>query len=133
MGRVRIVINRPPTEGREPAPPPVVRLADHPTMTVGVAAPCRRRGTTPGTRRHTGDAIRTLYHPHMPVDLLVVLLVILVLVLMWRGPKSLPKLGEALGRGVREARSEAAKAQDEIQSRMGGADEPPKSGDDQPT
>jgi Sec-independent protein translocase protein TatA len=68
----------------------------------------------------------------MPVDLLVILIVILVLVLVWRGPKTLPKLGEALGRGVREARTEATKAQDEIQSRMGGADEPAKPGDDQP-
>lgn len=68
----------------------------------------------------------------MPVDLLLVLLVILVLVLMWRGPKTLPKLGEALGRGVREARTEAAKAQDEIQSRMGGPDEPTTPGDDRP-
>jgi Sec-independent protein translocase protein TatA len=55
-------------------------------------------------------------------DLLLILIVILVLVVMWRGPKTLPKLGEALGRGVREARTEAAKAQDEIQARMG--DEP---------
>ena len=38
----------------------------------------------------------------MPVDLLFVLIIILVLVVMWRGPKTLPKLGEALGRGVRE-------------------------------
>jgi Sec-independent protein translocase protein TatA len=36
----------------------------------------------------------------------VVLVVILVLVLLWRGPKTLPRLGEALGRGVREARRE---------------------------
>jgi Sec-independent protein translocase protein TatA len=41
-------------------------------------------------------------------ELLLVLIVILVLVLLWRGPKTLPKLGEALGRGVREARREAA-------------------------
>ena len=67
----------------------------------------------------------------MPVDLLLVLLVILVLVVMWRGPKTLPKLGEALGRGVREARSEATKAQGEIKSRMGG-DEPTKPGDEPP-
>lgn len=53
-------------------------------------------------------------------DLLLILIVILVLVVMWRGPKTLPKLGEALGRGVREARTEAAKAQDEIQARMDG-------------
>ena len=42
---------------------------------------------------------------------------ILALVLLWRGPKTLPKLGQALGRGVREAREEASKAQAEIQAR----------------
>ena len=45
---------------------------------------------------------------------MVVLIVILVLVILWRGPKTLPKLGEALGRGIREARTEATKAQDEL-------------------
>ena len=60
-------------------------------------------------------------------DVLVVLLIILVLPIIWRGPKTLPKLGEALGRGVREAKSEAAKAQDEIKARMGDTDTP---GDD---
>jgi Sec-independent protein translocase protein TatA len=40
-------------------------------------------------------------------DLLLLLLVILGAVLVWRGPKTLPKLGAALGRGVREARREA--------------------------
>ncbi len=68
----------------------------------------------------------------MPTDLLLILLVILVLVVMWRGPKTLPRLGEALGRGVREARTEAAKAQDEIQNRVSGADEPPRTGEDRP-
>ena len=56
--------------------------------------------------------------PGMPVDLLFVLIIILVLVLMWKGPKNLPKLGEALGRGVKEARVEASKAQAEIQGRV---------------
>ena len=56
----------------------------------------------------------------MPVDLLLVLVVILAVVLMWRGPKTLPKLGEALGRGVREAKTEATKAQAEIQARASG-------------
>ncbi len=59
-----------------------------------------------------------MYHPPMP-DLLIPLLIALVLVVMWRGPKTLPKLGEALGRGVREAKSEATKAQDEIKARVG--------------
>lgn len=62
----------------------------------------------------TGHA---LYHPLMGPDLLLILIVILVLVVMWRGPKTLPKLGEALGRGVKEAKSEATKAQAEIQAR----------------
>ena len=75
---------------------------------------------------------RALYHRCMPTDLVLVLLVILVLVLMWRGPKTLPRLGEALGRGVREARSEAAKAQGEIQNRMDGSDEADKPGGDRP-
>lgn len=61
-------------------------------------------------------------------DLLVILLVILVLVLMWRGPKNLPKLGEALGRGVKEAKIEATKAQAEIQARVEGEPVPPADG-----
>lgn len=42
-------------------------------------------------------------------DFLIVLLVILAVVFIWRGPKTLPKIANALGRGVREARREAAK------------------------
>jgi Sec-independent protein translocase protein TatA len=55
------------------------------------------------------------------MDLLVVLIVVLVVVIMWRGPKTLPLLGKAFGQGVREARKEideiktdvAAKPEDE--------------------
>lgn len=43
----------------------------------------------------------------MGPDVLVVLIIVLIIVLVWRGPRTLPKLGEALGRGVREARKEA--------------------------
>ena len=63
--------------------------------------------------------------PGMPVDLLFILIIILVLVLMWKGPKNLPKLGEALGRGVKEARVEASKAQAEIQGRVADDTTPP--------
>ena len=58
----------------------------------------------------------------MPVDLLFVLIIILVLVVMWRGPKTLPKLGEALGRGVKEAKEGATAAQAEIQARASSDD-----------
>jgi Sec-independent protein translocase protein TatA len=58
-------------------------------------------------------------------DLLLILIVILILVLLWRGPKTLPSLGNALGRGVREAREEASKAQAEIQARASSDEKPP--------
>ena len=41
------------------------------------------------------------------VDTVVVLLIVLGAVLVWRGPKMLPKWGETLGRGVKAARKEA--------------------------
>jgi Sec-independent protein translocase protein TatA len=65
---------------------------------------------------------RALYHPRM--DLLVVLIVVLVVVFLLRGTKTLPKWGEALGRGVRGAKTEAVKAQAEIQARASGPTEP---------
>jgi TatA/E family protein of Tat protein translocase len=40
------------------------------------------------------------------MDILLVLIIVLVVVLMWRGPKTLPLLGRAFGQGVREARKE---------------------------
>jgi Sec-independent protein translocase protein TatA len=64
----------------------------------------------------------------MGSDVVIVLIVILVLALMWRGPKTLPKLGEALGRGVREAKAEATKAQDELRARVGDDDGPADGG-----
>jgi Sec-independent protein translocase protein TatA len=41
------------------------------------------------------------------VDTLVILLVVLVIVVIWRGPKTLPQIGQMLGRGVKAARDEA--------------------------
>jgi Sec-independent protein translocase protein TatA len=62
----------------------------------------------------------------MPVDIILVLVIILGIVVIWRGPKTLPKWGEALGQAVRGARTEATKAQDELQKRL----DDPKSTDD---
>jgi Sec-independent protein translocase protein TatA len=42
-------------------------------------------------------------------DTLVVLIIVLVIVLIWRGPKTLPGIGAMFGRGVKNAREEAAK------------------------
>jgi len=38
------------------------------------------------------------------VDILLVLVVILIIVLVWRGPSMLPQLGEAFGKAVKGAR-----------------------------
>ena len=46
-------------------------------------------------------------------DVVVVLILILIIVLVWRGPKNLPEIGRMFGRGVREARAEAAKLRSE--------------------
>ena len=43
-------------------------------------------------------------------DILIVLVVILVIVLVARGPKMLPRIGEALGRTVKTAREEIPSA-----------------------
>jgi Sec-independent protein translocase protein TatA len=43
------------------------------------------------------------------VDNVVILIVVLILVVIWRGPKTLPQIGAMLGRGVRGARQEAEK------------------------
>lgn len=39
-------------------------------------------------------------------DTFVVLLIVLVVVVVWRGPRTLPEIGRMLGRGVKSARSE---------------------------
>jgi Sec-independent protein translocase protein TatA len=40
-------------------------------------------------------------------DVALVLVVILILAIVWRGPKTLPLIGNMLGRGVKSAREEA--------------------------
>lgn len=40
------------------------------------------------------------------MDIALVLIIVLVVVLIWRGPKTLPMLGKAFGQGVKEARKE---------------------------
>jgi len=54
------------------------------------------------------------------MDLLILLVIVLGVVFMIRGPKTLPKWGSALGKGMRDARTEAGKAQAEIQARASG-------------
>lgn len=54
------------------------------------------------------------------MDILLVLIIVLVLVIVWRGPKTLPLLGKAFGQGVKEARKEI----EDIKSDPDAKDEP---------
>jgi Sec-independent protein translocase protein TatA len=54
------------------------------------------------------------------LDLVIVLLVVLAVVLIWRGPKILPKWGETLGRGVKATRKELSEMQDETKKKDDG-------------
>jgi len=47
------------------------------------------------------------------VDILLVLIVILIIVFIWRGPKMLPQFGEALGKAVKGARDNFSRDSDE--------------------
>jgi Sec-independent protein translocase protein TatA len=53
------------------------------------------------------------------VDLLAVLIVILIVAVVWRGPRTLPQIGAMLGRGVREARHEADKVRSDLDAKTG--------------
>jgi Sec-independent protein translocase protein TatA len=54
-------------------------------------------------------------------DPLIILIVILAIVIVWRGPKTLPQIGRMLGRGVKEARREAAEIKVDIHKDDGAA------------
>lgn len=54
------------------------------------------------------------------MDLIVALVIVLVIVVIWRGPKTIPEIGRIFGRGVREARIEASK--------LRSTDDPPTDG-----
>lgn len=42
----------------------------------------------------------------MGSDVLIVLVIVLVIVVIWQGPKNLPKLGSAFGRSISDFRKE---------------------------
>jgi Sec-independent protein translocase protein TatA len=52
-------------------------------------------------------------------DVVIILIIILALAVIWRGPKTIPEIGRMFGRGVRNAREEIEKTR--------GSDEPPPS------
>jgi len=47
-------------------------------------------------------------------DILLLLVIILIAVVIWRGPKTLPQLGRAFGQGVKEARKEIDGMKDDM-------------------
>jgi mttA/Hcf106 family len=92
-------------------------------------APAWRRPAR-GTAEHAGpqtparntSPVPVGYDAPMGIDVAVVLVIVLIVVLLTRGQKTLPRWGQALGRGVRAVRKEA----DEIRSDIEKRDGPPK-------
>jgi len=62
------------------------------------------------------------------MDLAIILVILLVVAIVWRGPKTLPLLGRAFGQGVREARREIDELRtetDEAPAGQTGEERPP--------
>ncbi len=57
------------------------------------------------------------------MDILIVLVIILVVVIIWRGPKTLPLIGKAFGQGVKEARKEIDEIRTDTSSKDDAKDE----------
>lgn len=66
------------------------------------------------------------------MDLIVVLIIALVLVIIWRGPKTLPLLGRAFGQGVKEARREIDEIKTDTTSNDGASSDGASKGGDTP-
>jgi hypothetical protein len=66
------------------------------------------------------------YHGAIVGPELVILIIVLVVVVFWRGPSTLPKLGEALGKAVKGVRDNMPDSKDETDgdapAGTGGAD-----------
>ena len=62
------------------------------------------------------------------VDIMLVLVVILIIVLIWRGPTMLPRLGASLGKTVKGVRENLPGAMDDSAAKTD-ADEQSDSGD----
>jgi Sec-independent protein translocase protein TatA len=65
------------------------------------------------------------------VDILLVLVVILIIVFIWRGPKMLPQFGEALGKAVKGARDSMDR--DSAATKSDSAEAKSEDDDSQPT
>jgi Sec-independent protein translocase protein TatA len=62
----------------------------------------------------------------MGPDILIVLVIVLIVVVIWRGPKTLPLLGRAFGQGVKEARKEIGEAKSDAAGKHDAADKDDK-------
>jgi sec-independent protein translocase protein TatA len=64
----------------------------------------------------------------MGSDVLIVVVILLVVVLIWQGPKNLPKLGSALGKSIKDFRSEVSADDTPATPAPPASPEPPKDG-----
>ncbi len=66
------------------------------------------------------------------VDILLVLIVILIVVLIWRGPSMLPQFGEALGKAVKGARDTMDRDSETTDAEAKASEAPAEADDDTP-
>jgi TatA/E family protein of Tat protein translocase len=69
----------------------------------------------------------------MGPDLLIVLIVVAVIVLIWQGPKNLPKLGQGLGRSIKEFRQEVSSTDEQPSTTTTSSTTTPTPPKDEPT
>jgi len=70
------------------------------------------------------------YHGAIVGPELLLLLALLIVVLVWRGPSTLPRLGEAAGKAVRSARQGLQDRSKDAEDEAGGGNAP--GGSDEP-
>ncbi len=99
---------------RCPAPRAVARLSRYPSP----RAPWRACATGGRAARRASGAY------HVAVDIGLLLVIILIAVFVWRGPKTLPELGKMFGEGVRAVRREARHAANDEHDEPGASSTP---------
>ncbi len=83
-----------------------------------------RAGRRRAARTGDGTARTATGAYHVIVDIGLLLVIILIAVFVWRGPKTLPELGKMFGEGVRAVRREARHAADDDHAEPGAPSAP---------
>ena len=104
----------PPLAGRAPA---CVTSPVSGTTSCAIG-PTRSLQSWPGWPSLGETRVSAEYHGAIVGPELVLLIILLVVLVFWRGPSTLPQLGEALGKAVKGARTTMPDSKDEAEARL---------------